>query len=143
MCTLYSPNLNALLHQIVRKWKIFPTFWIQNTCIVIWYIFWHQYILHFILIHLFKRYFVSRFILMYFCLCISASYELLENLYDCGTWYPLHFNETEEGDLPTFSCPLGAPDRYGWNFIQQKKKRNRKYKMSLCGRMFRTVIAML
>ena len=61
LCTLYSPNLNALLYQIVRKWKIQNKYFLyfKYKIHVLYFVtFSSTSILYFVLIHLFEGYFV-------------------------------------------------------------------------------------
>ena len=61
LCTLYSPNLNALLYQTVRKRKIQKKYFLyfKYKIHVLYFVtFSGTSILYFILIHLFEGYFV-------------------------------------------------------------------------------------
>ena len=61
LCTLYSPNPNALLYQIVRKWKIQNKYFLyfKYKIHVLYFVtFSGTSILYFLLIHLFEGYFV-------------------------------------------------------------------------------------
>ena len=61
LCTLYSPNLNALLYQIVRKWNIQNKYFLyfKYKIHVLYFVtFSGTSILYFLLIHLFEGYFV-------------------------------------------------------------------------------------
>ena len=73
MCTLYSPNLNALLYQIQNKYFLYFKFKIHVLYFVT---FSGTSILYFVLIHLFEGYFV-------FCIKIHFDVFLCKNTFWC------------------------------------------------------------
>ena len=78
--SLYSPNLNALLYQIVRKWKIQKRYFLyfKDKIHILYFVtFSGTSILYFILIHLFEGYFV-------FCIKIHFDVFLLISAHEDG-----------------------------------------------------------